>query len=249
MTPQLKANGLVNLVLGGSVLLVLGSLGIAGYNLMTLGHRAFNTTSDGLPWGLPIVIYDYFVVLSTGLVFVACLAFVFGIAEFYAIAKRCLWLAFATLIAGGAVLMLELGHPLRSLYAIPLNMQYHSPMFWKVLFIGSYVVLLLALFYQITVMDWTHRSVRPVAIALFLAMLGLVFTAGALFGMMAMRPFWFDISSLRLRSDGHAGVRASAPDGHPAEDLRRCHWRADHHARSACCYRRMEQPRWVAGLA
>ena len=192
MTPQLKVNGLVNAVLGVSALLVVVSLGVAGYSLMTQGHSAFNTTSDGMFWGLPIVTYDYLVVMSTGLVFVACLAFVFDLTEFYPVAKRCLWLGFATLIAGGAALMLELGHPLRSLYAIPLNMQYRSPMFWKVLFIGAYVILLLVLFFRISTAEWRRRSARPVAIALFFAALGLVFIAGALFGMMAMRPFWYD---------------------------------------------------------
>ena len=190
MTTQSKVRGPIDILLVVSAIALAASLAAAGYNLLTQGHAAFNTTSVGLVWGLPIVTYDYFVVMSTGLAFVASLALVFGWTEFYAVAKRCLWVAFATLIAGGATLMLELGHPLRSLYAIPLNFQYRSPMFWKVLFIFAYALLLVILFFRIHTARWDRRSGRGIAIALFMALVGLTLTAGALFGMMAMRPFW-----------------------------------------------------------
>jgi Fe-S-cluster-containing dehydrogenase component len=44
--------------------------------------------------------YVFFVLTSTGLTFVASLAMVFGIRDFYPIAKRCVWGALVTLIAG-----------------------------------------------------------------------------------------------------------------------------------------------------
>ena len=192
MTTQTQLRGPVNAVLVASVSGLVVSLGVAGYFLLTEGHAAFNTNSVGLNWGLPIVTYDFFVVTSTGLAFVASLAFVFRLNEFYAVAKRCLWLALAMFAAGGAALMLELGHPIRSLYAIPLNFQYVSPMFWKVQFIGAYLLLLLALFYRISTAGWTDRTGRGIALLLFIALLGVTLLAGAVFGMMAMRPFWHD---------------------------------------------------------
>ena len=192
MTMQLQLREAVDKVLVAAVIGLLVSVGIGGYFLLTEGHAAFNTTSVGLNWGLPIVTYDYFIVTSTGMAFIASLPFVFGLANFYAVAKRCLWFALATFVGGGTALMLELGHPIRSLYAIPLNFQYHSPMFWKVLFVGAYVVLLLLLFYRISSAPWTRRTGRGLAIALFVALLGVTMIAGAVFGMMAMRPFWYD---------------------------------------------------------
>lgn len=188
---RLQLRDPVNAVLAASVLGLVISLGAGGYQLLTLGHAAFNTRSDGMNWGLPIVTYDYFVLTSTGLALIACLPFVLGWNDFYPVARRCLWLALAALIAGGAALMLELGHPVRALYAIPLNFQYQSPMFWKVLFIGAYVALLLMLFLQPNDDARSQRRGRAIAIALLVALLGVTVTAGALFGMMAMRPFWF----------------------------------------------------------
>lgn len=180
----------VNAVLAASVLGLLVSLGAGGYALLTSGQAAFNTRSDGIIWGLPIVTYDYFVLTSTGLALLACLPYVLGWRDFHPLARRCLWSALATLVAGAAALMLELGHPIRALYAIPFNLQYRSPMFWKVLFIGAYVLLLLTLL-PLGNDARSERKGRAAAIALLVVLLGVIIAAGTLFGMMAMRPFWF----------------------------------------------------------
>jgi molybdopterin-containing oxidoreductase family membrane subunit len=163
---------------------------VAGINLVGVGHAAFNTTSSGLVWGFPIVVYDYFLLTSTGLALVASLALVFGATDFYAVAKRCVWLALAGFIGGVAALFLELGHPLRALYATPLNFQYLSPLFWKVLFIGAYVILLVVTFSRIHRPGWDRGSVRGVGLATLIAALGVTLIAGSVYGMMAMRPFW-----------------------------------------------------------
>ena len=171
-------------------LVVTGGWAIA--NLMSQGHAAFNGSSTGLMWGLPIVTYDYFLLTSTGLTMVASLWTVFGIAAFEPIARRCLWLAVAGLVGGVAALFLELGHPLRALYAIPLSMQFKAPLFWKVL---SVVVYLIAL--ALLVVGWLMSAERPRQAPKFAARLALLaavcitFVAGLVYGMMAMRPFWY----------------------------------------------------------
>jgi Ni/Fe-hydrogenase subunit HybB-like protein len=164
---------------------------IAMTSLMAKGHAAFNTTSLGVVWGLPIVIYDYFLFTSTGLAMVANLALVFGISDFFLVAKRCLWLAVAALVGGVAVLMLELGHPLRALWATPLNMQTMSPLFWKVLLVAAYTVVLLVTFQRVEAGGWTRTSARPVGGLLLVLALAIALVAGSVFGLMAMRPFWF----------------------------------------------------------
>jgi Ni/Fe-hydrogenase subunit HybB-like protein len=159
--------------------------------LLAQGHTAFNTTSLGVVWGLPIVTYDYFLLTSTGLAMVASLALLFGLGGFFLIAKRCLWLAIAGLVGGVAVLMLELGYPFRALWATPLNMQVLSPLFWKVLLVGAYTLVLLLTFWRIEAAGWTRTSARALGSLLFVLAVAIALVAGSVFGLMAMRPFWF----------------------------------------------------------
>lgn len=191
MTTQTQTTLPVNRILGvAGAGLVIG-LGTAMLNLMTDGHAAFNTTSNGVTWGLPVAVYVFFVLTSTGLTFVASLAMVFGMNEFYPIAKRCIWLALATLIAGFAALALELGHPFRMIWAIPLNFQYVSPLLWMGVFYLAYMVLLLLKFQKVNGGDWASGSSRTLGILSFGTVVFAHATLGAVFGMMAMRPFWY----------------------------------------------------------
>lgn len=191
MTTQAQATGPVNtIMLAGIAGLVIG-LGLAFANLMSSGHAAFNTASDGVNWGLPVVTYVYLVLTSTGLTFVASLAMVFGVKEFYPVAKRCIWLAVITLVAGFAALALELGHPFRMLWAIPLSFQFLSPLNWMGVFYVAYLVLLLLKFRRINAGDWDSGASRNLGIASFVAVVIAHATLGGVFGAMAMRPMWY----------------------------------------------------------
>jgi len=193
MTTQAQTAGPLNsAVLGIAAIGFLVTGAAVLYALMGQGHAAFNTSDDGMFWGLPIVVYDFFLLTSTGLALTATFGLVMGLSDFNAIAKRCLWLALAGLIGGVAALSLELSYPLRALYAIPLSFQTASPFFWKVLFVAAYVILLLALIAKVNRPDWTVRSTRGLAIAVLVAALGISMIAGSVYGMMAMRPFWYD---------------------------------------------------------
>jgi Ni/Fe-hydrogenase subunit HybB-like protein len=93
---------------------LVGAIVTSGFVLsqtMTIGSAAFNTTNLGIFWGMPIVVYDTFLLASTGLVFIASLSLVFGLREFDPIVKRCVWLALAGLVGAVAVLFMELPHP------------------------------------------------------------------------------------------------------------------------------------------
>jgi Ni/Fe-hydrogenase subunit HybB-like protein len=181
-----------NAVLGASVVAVIVSLVLALGALMEQGHAAFNTQSDGVVWGLPVATYVFFVLTSTGLTFVASLAMVFGIDAFYPIAKRCVWMAVATLVAGFVALALELGHPFRMLWAIPTSFQVTSPMNWMGLFYALYLVFLLLKFRKLEAGDWDSAASRRLGIACLVAVIVAHGTLGLVFGMMAMRPFWYD---------------------------------------------------------
>ena len=183
-----RQTGLIMLL--SAVGLAIGLL-IAMMGLGSQGHAAFNTTSDGVVWGLPISTYVFFVLTSTGLTFVASLALIFGFKEFYPIAKRCVWLAFATLIAGFAVLALELGHPFRMLWVLPFSFQIQSAMFWMGLFYTLDLIFMLWKFSKMQQGDWESTTSRQLGIASLVAVILASGCLGLIFGMMSMRPAWF----------------------------------------------------------
>lgn len=172
----------------GAAGLLLGLVAIAG--LLSGGHATFNTSSL-LTWGLPVSTYAFFVLTSTGLTFVASLAMVFGMKDFYPIAKRCVWGAVVTLIIGFISLGLEIGNPLRMLWVIPTNFATSSPMWWMGLFYTSYMVLLIWKFLLINKGDWDSPQSKAIGVASFVAVVFAHATLGSVFGMMAMRPFWY----------------------------------------------------------
>lgn len=178
----------IGLLLVALITIAAGSY--ASMPLVTEGHTAFGTSSV-LVWGLPVAAYVFFVLSSTGLTFVASVAMVFGSKEFYPIAKRCVWLAVATLIAGFISLGLEIGHPLRMVWAIPLNLQIRSPMFWMGAFYFLYLIFLLWKFSYMQRNDWNSSASRNIGIASFVTVVIAHGTLGLVFGMMAMRPYWY----------------------------------------------------------
>jgi molybdopterin-containing oxidoreductase family membrane subunit len=189
MTTQ--STGSNNALLAAGVVGLVVSLVIVLFKLVGEGHAAFNTTSDGMMWGLPVAVYVFFVLTSTGLTFVASMAMVFGLKDFYPIAKRCVWLAVATLVAGFTALAFELGHPFRMLWAIPVSFQYKAPLNWMGVFYSLYLVFLLLKFRKMHADDWDSRTSRNLGIASLLAVIVAHSTLGLVFGMMAMRPFWY----------------------------------------------------------
>lgn len=177
------------LLLSAIVLVV--SFGFVMYQLAVHGHASFNVSSS-LPWGKPIATYLYFALASSGLGLIAALPLVFGFKQYYGIAKRAIFLAFIILISGMSVLALELGHLFRMLWAIPLNMQIQSAMFWMGVFYAADLLFLLWKFQKMESEDWDSKATRTIGIASFLGVLLASGTLALVFGMMSMRPFWFD---------------------------------------------------------
>lgn len=174
-----------------SAIVLVASFAYAMSNLMSHGHASLNTSST-LPWGQPIATYLYFALASSGLGLIASLPLVFGFKQFYPIVKRCIFLAFVILISGMAVLAMELGHVFRMLWVIPFNMQIQSAMFWMGVFYVADLVFLLWKFRKMDDGEWDSKTSRQVGIGSFLAVLLASGNLALVFGMMSMRPFWFD---------------------------------------------------------
>lgn len=181
--------GIMLLMVAGCVLVI--SLGFTFWNLLSSGHASFNTTS-ALPWGQPIATYLYFALASSGLGLIASLPLVFGFKQYYPVAKRCIFLAFVVLISGMAVLALELGNVFRMLWAIPLNLQVQSAMFWMGVFYALDLLFLLWKFSKLQGGEWDSKTAKQVGIASFIGVLLASGNLALIFGMMSMRPFWFD---------------------------------------------------------
>jgi len=172
---------------------LVGAIVTSGFVLsqtLTIGSAAFNTTNLGVFWGLPIVVYDTFLLASTGLVFIASLSLVFGFRQFDPIVKRCIWLALAGLVGAVAVLFMELPYPLRALLLSPVNLQFQSPLFWKILLVAVYTILLLALILRLQTVHQV-REAKVLAIPTLLVAIGIALVAGSVYGLMSMRPIWF----------------------------------------------------------
>lgn len=181
-----KQVGILALALFG--LLIAGGLAIN--NLATQGHAAYNTNNLGLFWGFPIVVYDYFLLTSTGLAMIGALGILFGGAGLRPIVRRAVWLALAGLLGGVAVLMLELGHPLRALWTIPFSFAFSSPLYWKVMCVSFYVLSLLFLLVRTMKPDWDPRDLRLNAMITLALALGVTAIAGVVYGSQSFRPFW-----------------------------------------------------------
>jgi molybdopterin-containing oxidoreductase family membrane subunit len=181
--------GIALLVVSAAVLLA--SFGYAASNLSSQGHSAFNTSST-LPWGQPIATYLYFALASSGLGLIASLPLVFGFRQYYPVVKRCIFLAFIVLVSGMAVLAMELGNVWRMLWVIPFNLQIQSAMFWMGVFYVADLLFLMWKFRKMDEDDWHSKTSKQVGIASFLAVLLASGNLALVFGMMNMRPFWFD---------------------------------------------------------
>ncbi|CAB1368519.1 NrfD/PsrC family molybdoenzyme membrane anchor subunit [Denitratisoma oestradiolicum] len=161
------------------------------YQLIFVGHAAFNTSSDGINWGMAVSTYVFFALTSSGLTMVASLATVFGFKQFYPVAKRCIYLAIITLISGFTVLALELGHPFRMLWSIPTGMQIMSPMFWMGVFYLIDLVLLIIKLYLLWQEEWDSPRSNAVGVAGFIAVILASGMLGLVFGSLSMRPMWY----------------------------------------------------------
>ncbi|MFN4263338.1 MAG: NrfD/PsrC family molybdoenzyme membrane anchor subunit [Thioalkalivibrionaceae bacterium] len=177
------------LLIVGLVGIVLGAIG--SIPLMTQGGAAFNQGTNMI-WGLPVVTYAYLALSSFGVAIVTSLGIVFRAGNFDAIARRTLLLALGLSLGALLALSLELGHTLRTLWVIPLNMQVRSPMLWMGVFWTAYVVLLVIGLLRLKGGNSIRgEGMRGLGVLIVLAALGALFTQGLVYGMMVMRPVWY----------------------------------------------------------
>ena len=173
---------------GWMAVVVIGILiGIWGAATLLIKGHATTGTNDLIPWGIFVPTYVFFVAASAGCVIVS-LGYALGITRLELIMKRTVFLAIVTLIAGGILIILDLGSPLNAIYFI-LSPNLQSPMWWmSVFYVVLYLTLLLIEFYFIHTRS--VKNLRILSVLVSLSAIAVHSTLGAIFGFALTRTYF-----------------------------------------------------------
>lgn len=168
---------------------LLAVIGVAfGLHAFYIGHEhAYGVTRE-VPWGLLIAAYVFFVVTSTGLCLVSSIGHVFGVEAFKPIAKRSVFLAISTIIAGFLVIAFEIENPWRMAIYNIISPNLTSNIWWMGTLYGAYLFFMLVEFALLQM----GRNKE----AGYLGLMGVVAgvaahsNLGAVFGLLNGREFW-----------------------------------------------------------
>jgi molybdopterin-containing oxidoreductase family membrane subunit len=175
----------LNLFLLFGVVIALGLFAAGAVLYFLHGHHAYNVTREH-PWGLLIAMYVFFVVSSTGLCIISSFGHVFGIKEFEVISKRAIIGAIITLVSGFAVILLEIGHPIRMVIYNILTPGYTSAIWWMGTLYATYLVFII---FEFTfLMRSNHHIARYFAIGGLIVGISAHSNLGAIFGFLVARP-------------------------------------------------------------
>lgn len=177
----------MNRFIGIIISLGLIIFGVAGaVNIVLNGENVMGTT-DSVPWGILISGYEYFVGISTGLLLVAAIGYIFNLTAIKVIAKPLVLSALFTMISAFAVLLIELGNPI-NMYQYFLSPNFSTPLWWMAPLYSAYLVLLIVLIFYMFKSD--EKKIKfVVSLTAPVAIIALM-NIGFLFGFLNARPYW-----------------------------------------------------------
>ena len=161
----------------------------AAFRLFTEGHYLFDT-NDVLLWSLPLGVYIYLALTSSGLTLLASLPLVFGVKKFEPIAKRLVFLSIATLLGGFVSIGLELGDVFHMIYII-ISPNFSSPIWWMGFIYSIELVVLIVKFFLLHSGDWHSPISRGLGHISFIAALVAPLMIGSVFGLTESRVTYF----------------------------------------------------------
>ena len=177
----------------GTWMAVLGLAVLIGlyttYKLFADGHVLFNT-NDVILWSLPLGVYIYLALASSGLTLLAALPLVFGIRKYEPFAKRLVFLAIATLCGAFVAIGLELGSVFHMIY-IMLSPNFSSPIWWMGAIYSVELVVLVVKFALMHKGDWHSGFSKFLATASFILALVAPLMIGSIFGITESRVTYF----------------------------------------------------------
>ena len=145
-------------------------------------------TSPSFEWGLLIVGYVFFAIMTSGLCLSSSLGTVFGLERFRPLEKRHAILAVLSLTIAFGIIAIELHYPIRMVFGAVFVPSPSSPMWWMGVFYGTYLVVLLVEIWSMftdhpRIHQWSCTAASCVAILA-------PATLGAVFGLMGAKPLW-----------------------------------------------------------
>lgn len=184
---EATSSGKYNLAIGLLAILTLVGIG-AGVHALWVGHEHALGTSRGVPWGIMIAAYVFFVVTSTGLCIVSSIGHVFGFENFAPIAKRAVFLSIATIVAGFMVIAFEIENTWRMPLGVVLHANITSNIWWMGTLYGAYLFFMLLEF--VMLQRDNHKAATSFGLAGLLTGVVAHSNLGAVFGLLNGREYW-----------------------------------------------------------
>ncbi|MFP3983059.1 MAG: NrfD/PsrC family molybdoenzyme membrane anchor subunit [Desulfurivibrionaceae bacterium] len=184
---EAKVSNGYNAAIGLSGLLAL--LGVAfGIHAFIIGHHQAYAVTREVPWGLLIAAYVFFVVTSTGLCLVSSIGHVFGVDSFKPIAKRSVFMAITTIIAGFLIIAFEIANPWRMAIYNVTSPGLTSNIWWMGTLYGAYLFFMLIEFALLQM--GKHKQAGILGLLGVVAGVAAHSNLGAVFGLLGGREFW-----------------------------------------------------------
>ena len=157
--------------------------------LLVQGHYLFNA-NDVLIWTLPLGVYVFLALASSGMSMVASLPLVFNMEQYEPLAKRMVFLAIATLIGAFVSIGLELGSPLHMIYIV-FSPNLTSPIWYMGFLYSLELLFLIVKLWRMHTGDWHSTLSRYVGLASMMTAIFAALMLGAVFGLTEARPTYF----------------------------------------------------------
>jgi len=169
---------------------LLGVGGVAALISIPPGWEVMGT-KPVFEWGLLIVAYVFFAIITSGLCLSASLGTVFGFERFLPFEKRHAILALISLVTAFLVIALELHYPIRMVFGALLTPAPTSPMWWMGVFYGTYLVVLII---EVWTLFTDHPTIHKYACtACAIVAVFAPTTLGLVFGVLTAKPFWYGV--------------------------------------------------------
>lgn len=152
-------------------------------NFLMYHHSAYNVTRD-YPWGLLMVMYEFFVGLAMGLGMLGASILFFNLTSLRFLAKRAILFGLLSLVSGFSVFLFEIGHPITMVIYVALSGNFTSTLFWLGVFYPLFMF-----FSVLTFLGMGRKYEKLFALGTLVFALCSIMTAGSIFGFLNSTAF------------------------------------------------------------
>lgn len=153
------------------------------------GHGLFNT-NDVIIWSLPLGVYIFLALTSSGLTLLAGVPLVLMVKKYEPFAKRLVFLAIATLLGAFVAIGLELGS-VENMFWILFSPNFSSPIWWMGFIYSVELLVLIVKFWRMHKGDWHSGFSNALGVISFLLALIAPLMIGSVFGITESRVTYF----------------------------------------------------------